>query len=558
MLFEDSEPKKPFSEKIAWITGDPYILGLTALALVLFFYRLGSYSLWDSDEPFYAYVARTMVEKGEFFTPYWNDELWFVHPPLYFWLSIAVSRITGMNELSIRFVSAFFAALTVPLTYLLSLSLFGIRRDALLSGLILTTTLQFFLQARMALLDMVMIFFITLSIYCLWRQSEEPRPLWAFGFWISSGLATLAKGPFGLCYPLLIFGVYLLLTGRLSTLKTLRWLPGLIIFFAIAAPWYVILSFRHGREFYEPVFGYFMYKRLVSPICNQSGPFYFYVPVLIGGMFPWTFFLPLLVKEWAVMRKEKPVLLLIIWSVVTFLFFSMIGTKLPNYILPVYIPLSIGFARVLRSPLPDWRKYITAGHVGLLIYSTAAVIAGAVILGRTGDHYLYMKPLLISMGVIALLIPAVSIIASRWNRKTFPSAIIALCCILYPGIVHILMAFDHVRPMKPMAMMIRELRRNGERVGISAGIDTSNSLVYYSDAGKITYCCEEYEKKRFLGKPGTYFYIAREDEFPHLMWYAEREIHYLMASEGLVLVTDREGAERLSRIKDRNFNPLPR
>jgi len=83
-------------------------------------------------------------------------------------------------------------------------------------------------------------------------------------------------------------------------------------------------------------------------------------------------------------RKGKPVPLLIIRSVVKFLFLSMIGTKLPNCILPVCIPLTTGIARVLRNSLPDWRKYITAGHVGLLIYGAAAVIAGALMLGSSG------------------------------------------------------------------------------------------------------------------------------------------------------------------------------
>lgn len=543
---DEKEPRRSILAETAGALKDPYVTGVTALALFLFFYHLGSYSLWDSDEPFYAYVARTMVEKGEFFTPYWNDELWFVHPPLYFWLSICISSLTGMNELSIRFASAFFAALTVPLTYFFSMSLFGRRRDALLASLILTTTLQFFLQARMALLDTVMIFFITLALYCLWRHSEKPHPGWVYTFWISSGIATLDKGPFGLCYPLLIFGIYLLMIRKFPVLKTMKWIPGLAIFLVIAAPWYVILSLRHGSAFYEPVFGYFMYRRLVSPICNQSGPFYFYVPVLIGGLFPWTFFLPLLVKEWFRTRAEKPVMLLIIWSAVTFLFFSMVGTKLPNYILPMYIPLSIGLACVFGEPLKEWQKYILGGQLGLLLYAAVMVTAGAVMLHRTGDHYLYMKPLLIAMGVCVMLIPSASIIMSHWRKKSFPFIIIALCCILYPGIVHILMALDHVRPMKPMALMVRELRKKGERVGISAGIDTSNSLVYYSDAGRITYCCEEYEKKRFLEKPGTYFYIAREEEFPHLMWYARREVHFLKASLGLVLFTDREGAGRIS------------
>ncbi len=530
---------------------NPYMAGATALALFLFFYRLGSYSLWDSDEPFYAYVARTMVEKGEFFTPYWNDDFWFCHPPLYIWLSCGISSLVGWNELSIRFASAFFAALTVPLTYLFSLSLFGKPRGALLSSLILSTTLQFFLQARMALLDMVMIFFITLALYCLWRHSESPHPSWVYTFWISSSIATLDKGPFGLCYPLLIFSVYLLLTGKLPVLKTLRWLPGLVIYLAIAAPWYIILSLRHGSIFYEPVFGYFMYKRLVSPICNQSGPFYFYVPVLLGGLFPWTFFLPLLVREWSRMRAEKPILLLIIWSALTFLFFSMVGTKLPNYILPMYIPLSIGFARLLSEPAPEWRKYILGGHIGLLLYAVALVMAGWIMLERTGDHYLYMKPLLLVMGVGILLLSPGSLVAFHWKKKSFPFVLVALCCLLYLGTVHILMALDHVRPMKPMALLVREFRKNGDRVGISAGIDTSNSLVYYSDAGRITYCSEEYEKKRFLEKPGTYFYIARAEEFPHLMWYARREMHYLRASEGLVLITDREGALRVFGNRER-------
>jgi len=174
---------------------------LIILAGILFFFNLGSTSLWDPDEPRQAIMAREMMDRGDYIRPYLNGVPYLEKPPFYPWMIIAAAKATGtLNEFASRAPSALAALLLVVVTFLLGCRL-GDDRAGFLSGLVLAANYQFLSNARESVMDMTFALFIGLSIYFAFVSLEKDKRL-AFVFsFIPGAFAILTKGPAGLVIP---------------------------------------------------------------------------------------------------------------------------------------------------------------------------------------------------------------------------------------------------------------------------------------------------------------------------------------------------------------------
>src|SRR4030042_4937619 len=84
--------------------------------------------------------------------------------------------------------------------------------------------------------------------------------------------------------------------------------------------------------------------RFLSPKTIHQEPFYYYLPILLGGFLPWSFFLPVtLFRTLRRLFKEKDerIVFLVLWFLVIFLFFSAASSKLSTYILPLFPAISL-------------------------------------------------------------------------------------------------------------------------------------------------------------------------------------------------------------------------
>jgi 4-amino-4-deoxy-L-arabinose transferase-like glycosyltransferase len=346
------------------------LLMLLALCGIFFFFKLGSYHLIDVDEPRYAEAAREMFSSGNWITPYFNYELRFDKPVFFYWL-IAISYIFfGITEFAARFPSALLATLTVLCTYFYGRTFIS-KSFGFISSVVLITMLEFVAMSRMSITDMTLSFFICATIFsgvlADYFYREQPKKnksilLWWLAY-IFCALAVLTKGPVGFALPAAIFGIYFLLKGRLKdNLRFVYVIPGLILFSIIALPWYYLMIKIHGDSFVDYFFLKHNLERFASTGFKQhSQPFYFYIPVVLAGIFPWTtYFVASLIKNTKkiiVFIKEKPfkiagkfnlavfkdsdektnvILLSLVWFVVILIFFSSSRAKLITYILPLF------------------------------------------------------------------------------------------------------------------------------------------------------------------------------------------------------------------------------
>jgi 4-amino-4-deoxy-L-arabinose transferase-like glycosyltransferase len=372
-----------------------YLL-LLAVTAALYLPNLGAPSLWDIDEGNNAECAREMLESSNYVVPTFNFQLRVDKPALLYWLQIGAFEAFGINEFAARLPSALAALLAVLATYELGRRMFG-AGAGLLGGLVLASTAACTAAAHFANPDALLNACTVLTLLAFWHGFERGQPFWLVPMGACMGLAVLTKGPVGLVLPEAVVCLFLLWSGRLRFLWT-RWTPvAAAAFVLVMGPWYAWVGADTKAEFLKGFFLTHNLGRAVNPMENHRGPFYYYALALLLGFLPWSLFLgPVLGPEgkafgyavwkrcwavfWAVWRRVcsllptrysilsaapgpqlgaretraeaapdryLPVRFLCCWAAVYFLCFSVVATKLPNYILPLYPPLALLTGRFL-------------------------------------------------------------------------------------------------------------------------------------------------------------------------------------------------------------------
>ncbi len=347
---------------------------------VLFLGGLGSAPLIDPDEGRYAEIPREMLEKNDFVTPTLNYVKYFEKPPLLYWVNAASISVFGQNEFAARLPSALSGLFSIILTYIAGRNFFD-RKTAITAALILGSCAGFMMQSRIILTDMLLTLCLTGSMFSFLlatRSRNQKKEFFFYLFFIFSSLAVLTKGLIGMVLPGGIIFWYLVLSGQWRLLREIPWFSGLLLFLAVAAPWFVLVSMKNP-EFPHFFFIHEHFQRYTSAVHNRSQPFWFFIPILILTFFPWSFFLAgSLKKGWQERYSTKTAsLFLLIWPVVIIFFFSLSSSKLIPYILPTFPPLALLTARAMnaqyQSRQPDSR--IAQSVLALLLLITGGALA---------------------------------------------------------------------------------------------------------------------------------------------------------------------------------------
>jgi 4-amino-4-deoxy-L-arabinose transferase-like glycosyltransferase len=507
------------------------LLVLIALCLFLFFFKLGSRALWDHDEGMHAVMARNMVETGDWVTPTFNGEAFFDKPVLFNWLGAISFEMLGFTELAARLPAAILGLACVLLTYLLGRRMFG-STVAFLGGLVLATSGLFLVLSRAVQYDMVLTFFTTLSLFFFYSgvADEKNRRRYFLLFYVAAAFAVLAKGPLGLVLPALVIGPYLLLTKRLRLLREIRIGWGVLIVLVIAAPWYILMSMRNGdylsHFFLGQNLGYF-----TSAESRHPEPFYFYLLVLPGLLFPWTSLLPLAIYRplWdAESRSRDPIRFLLLWVIVPFLFFSVAVSKLETYLLPLFPALALLIALVWDELLTTSNAALRRGllwfHLPLAGVSVAVVV------------YLCLDPPLekslrygIDLTVLfALAVPiAVFLMASLWLlwSRRFAACLAALAGVMVIGLVVfttlLAPATDPYRSTKHLALKLDPMLPAGEEIVFFSRL--RDSALFYTGRGAVVFK-DPQDLDHYFAKRRRTFCLVEERYFTKLDAIADRLI----------------------------------
>jgi hypothetical protein len=337
--------KAIFKQKYPWYID---IILITIFLSVLFFIYLGSRPLLVPDGGRYAEIAREMLVKHDYVTPYLNGILYFEKPVLYYWLEVAAIKIGGLNLWSLRSINALLGIIACLATYGISRFLYN-RTTALLASVILSLSCLYFAMIHIVNLDLAVSVWISLCLYAILLSVNSPKPhqqrlLMGLAACFAA-LAVLTKGLIGVVLPSLIIGLWLTISQQWSLIKRMHILSAMLIFLLIAAPWHIMIAIKHP-EFLHFYFIEQHFLRYSTKMIGHNQPAWYYLPVLIASFCPWIVFLP---QTWKALKFDNSELLLVIWALVVFVFFSFSHSKLIPYILPMLPPMAILTAHYLAS-----------------------------------------------------------------------------------------------------------------------------------------------------------------------------------------------------------------
>jgi 4-amino-4-deoxy-L-arabinose transferase-like glycosyltransferase len=332
-------------------------LWLMLLAFViLWFGNLEYRKLIRPDEGRYAEIPREMVVTGDWTTPRLNDLKYFEKPPLQYWATAVAYEVFGEHQWTSRIWAALTGFAGIFLAWFTGTRLFG-REAGGYAALLLGSSMLYAMMAHVNTLDMGVTFFITLGIFSLLlAQKEEQAALrrnWMLLAWAALALAVLSKGLMGIVLPGAALFLYSVFNRDIVIWKRMHWISGLLVFLLIAVPWFVLVI-KANPEFYQRFFIYEHFQRFTSKVHGRFQPWYYFIPILLLGMLPWTvLMLDTLVRTWKsgarVVKVFSPERFLLVWVVFVFVFFSISDSKLPSYVLPMFPSLALLMGKQLAG-----------------------------------------------------------------------------------------------------------------------------------------------------------------------------------------------------------------
>jgi 4-amino-4-deoxy-L-arabinose transferase-like glycosyltransferase len=321
------------------------------------------------DEGRYVGVAWEMLRSGHWLVPTLDGLPYFHKPPLFYWITAGSLSIFGMHEWAARAAPLLGAVAAVASLFAFASRWAG-AAVARLSVLVLVTSPMLFAAAQFANLDMIVAGCISATIMAaasaVLELDQGGRPtgalLTAYAF---AALGLLAKGLIGIVLPGMVIVAWVLALRRPRLLLSLLSLPGLVLFAAIGAPWFVAMQERFP-EFLHYFFVVQHFQRYTTSGFNNPEPFWFYFALLPIGMLPWSAWLPAAARSyWRDPRRGRLRLLMWLWVLLITLFFSLPRSKLIGYILPACVPVAFlvgdALSIAMAAGAPRARRFAVLG-----------------------------------------------------------------------------------------------------------------------------------------------------------------------------------------------------
>jgi len=409
------------------------VLLLAGFCAFLFFYGAGQFGLIGADEPRYAQVAREMLEQHNWITPTLSGHPWLEKPPLYYWQAMLVYSVIGVSDVAARIPSAIDATLLVVAVYLFFRRL---RRGVEVDAALMTASCAGIIgYSRAASMDMPLAAAFSIGMLAWWAWRGSGTKIFLAFFYLCMALGALAKGPVAPLLAAVVIVLFAAATREWRLVIRTLWLPGIILFCAVALPWYVAVQMQNPQFFREFILEHNL-ARFSTNLYHHPEPIWYYVPVLVLALVPWIVFVAAAIAEtirvWWTERTTRETisgdhdlefqfrLFACIWLIVPVLFFSVSQSKLPGYILPAIPAGAVLLAdylwqRLIQEDQHVW-KWLALLHA---VVAAAPLVPALLIVSVVTRHHLPGgRPMLLALAIALVLCAAIALtLASRLHLR---------------------------------------------------------------------------------------------------------------------------------------------
>lgn len=474
-----------------------------------------------------------MVESGDWLTPRFNYTDRFQKPVLYYWLAALSYRITGVGEAAARFPSAL-AGLGLTLVVFAAGRRWYDPQTGFLAGAITATSFGYVAMARQSLPDLVLAFFITLTTWAAFvawlddstdgapsRGGRTHRRRWVVLSAAAAAGAVLTKGPVGLALPALVVGPLVgweAWTGRSQLrIRASDLVLGAVVFVVLAAPWFIGMAEAHGLAYLDRFFIGENIDRFASARYNAPRPLWYYLPIVVGGMLPWSPFMLLWVS--ALNRSFRQRFhgaivggRLVWWAAAPFLFYTLSVGKQPRYILPMLPPLAVLLARAVRE------HATTPGSDR--VFSVCTAIAGGLLclvgglVYRARPVFVEWDPTWIAGVALLMGLAGAAVLVSIVRRRWVPTVVIAASALISIAAHTLILSSPGASPVERVAEMVLDAREVGEPYGRSTIL--SRNLIFYTRSPFVELPNEQ-AVVDFMGSPGRVVSVLLDEEVEALL-----------------------------------------
>ena len=376
----------------------------------LFLFFGSDHTLLNPDESRYSEIAREMLVTEDFITPRLNGLIFFDKPILYYWLQALSIHWFGLNEWALRFFPAVYGVFGCFCVYLLGRCI-GNRQAGIYSALLLASSPLYFLAAHYANMDLEVAVLITASLthflLAINTKNVKHQSQLFYLAYVFSGLAILTKGLIGIVFPTIIIGTWIVFTRRWHVIKQMRLCTGLLLVIAINLPWFYAVQ-RANPDFFHYFFVVQHFERFLTANFNSQSPVWFYLPVILLGVFPWTFLV--ITSSISAIKSTKcnaNILFLLLWIGWVFIFFSIPKSKLIGYILPIFPALIVLAGNYLANNKMQASRWLLrlslVSYLGVMI----ALFYLPQLAALWGTSLILTKPiilLLITLGIVVIIV----------------------------------------------------------------------------------------------------------------------------------------------------------
>ena len=339
----------------------PVLLAISLAATALFH---GARGLFETTEGRYAECAREMAQTGSWLEPVLNGQPHWTKPPLTYLAIRAPYKLLGPTTWAARFFLIPCHLVAIAAVWWLAFRLWRDRQSAGMCAMVYATAVMPMVATQTVSADYLLTVLLGVAQACFWEAFRKRSRLAVHLLWASMGIAFLVKGPPALLVMPAMVMVWLRLPRPERRLVPLFAPTALALFFGVASSWYVWEAWRHPG-----LMNYWLtdevVNRSLSDKYNRNPEFYknliIYLPVLLFGMLPWSGWLVFRWREaWARVRVPggfrgmltgfSDEALWLVWAVAFPLgVFMLSRSKLPLYVLPLFVPFAVGAGRLLMA-----------------------------------------------------------------------------------------------------------------------------------------------------------------------------------------------------------------